>query len=169
MDKSSQILLVIFVGIAAVSILAQAAFTVGLFIGARKTQKKLLGLADDIRLHALPIIISSREVVQDLSPKIKTVSENVTAIIGTLRTRAEQVGGLVGDVTERAQTQASRVDGIVRGTLDHLTTAVSAIEHGVSVPLRQVNGILSGLRAGVEVLRSKTPTGPLPPDDDLFV
>ena len=79
------------------------------------------------------------------------------------------MGGLVGDVTEQAQVQASRVDGMVKGTLDQLTHAVQAIEHGVAAPVRQVNGILNGLRAGVDVMRKKTPSNHLDPEDDLFV
>jgi hypothetical protein len=65
--------------------------------------------------------------------------------------------------------QASRVDNIVKGTLDQLTVAVQAIEHGIAVPVRQVNGIINGLRAGVDVMRSKTPSNHLDPEDDLFV
>ncbi len=157
MDKTSQLLLIIFIGIAALSIFMQAAFTVGMALGVLKLQKKAMALIDDIRLHAMPAIISSREIIQDFTPKLKTISENVTAISGTVRAKTEEVGGLVDDVTGRAQQQASRVDGMMKGTLDQLNSAVHAIEHGVSVPIRQVNGILSGLRAGVEVLRSKTP------------
>ena len=168
MDKSTQILLLVFVAIAAISILMQAGFTVAMFVGARKAQKKLMSLADDVRLHALPAIIASREVIQDVTPKIKTITENLAATTATLRAKSEQVGGLVGDVTNRAQAQASRVDGMVKVTLDQLTVAVQAIEHGVQVPLRQANGILSGLRAGVESLRRKKPANGLP-DDDLFV
>src|SRR5271156_640123 len=157
MDKSTQILLVVFIAIAAVSILMQAGFTIAMALGARKAQKKLLALADDVRLHALPVIISSRELIQDFTPKFKVITENLTAASTTLRSKTEQVGGLVGDVTGRAQAQATRVDGMVKGTLDQLNFAVHAIEHGVAVPLRQVNGILNGLRAGVEVLRKKSP------------
>ena len=69
MDKSTQTLLVVFIAVAAVSILMQAGFTVAIFLGARKAQKKLMALADDVRLHALPAIMSSREVLQDVSPK----------------------------------------------------------------------------------------------------
>jgi hypothetical protein len=58
---------------------------------------------------------------------------------------------------------------MVKGTLDHLTSAVQALEHGVAVPVRQVNGILNGLRAGVDVLRKKSATNHLEPEDDLFV
>jgi hypothetical protein len=168
MDRSSQILLLIFVAIAACSIFAQAIFALGLFLGARKAQKKLMSLAEDIRLHALPVIISSREVIQDLTPKLKTISENLTEISTMLRAKSAKVGMLVEDVTDRAQVQATRVDGMVKVTLDQVTYAVQAIEHGIAKPVRQVNGILNGLRAGVDVLRKKegvrSDSG-----DDLFV
>jgi hypothetical protein len=149
MNETSQILLVVFVAVAAISLLMQAGFTVAIFIGARKVQKKLTTVADDIRLHALPVIMSSREVVSDLTPKIKTVADNLVDVSATLRTKAEQIGVVVGDVATRTQ-------------------AVQAIEHGVAVPVRQVNGIINGLRAGVEVLRKKNPD-PLSPEDDMFV
>jgi methyl-accepting chemotaxis protein len=169
MDKSSQTLLVVFIAVAAISILIQAGFSVATFFAARKAQKKIMSLADDVRLHALPAIMSSRELIQDVTPKLKRITENLTATTATLRSKAEQVGGLVGNVTERAQVQASRVDGMVKGTLDQLTHAVQAIEHGVAMPVRQVNGILNGLRAGMDVMRKKTPTNHLDPEDDLFV
>jgi hypothetical protein len=169
MDKPTQTLLVVFTAIAAVSILAQACFTVGMFIAARKAQKKIMGLADDVRLHALPAIIASRDVIQEITPKLKIITENLTAVSATLRAKTEKVGGLVGDVTDRAQVQAVRVDGMVKGTLDHLTSAVQAIEHGIAVPVRQVNGILNGLRAGVDVMRKKDVSNHQEPEDDLFV
>jgi methyl-accepting chemotaxis protein len=168
-DNSTQTLLLVFLAIAAISILMQAGFTIAIFIGARKTQKKVTTLADDVRLHALPVIMSSRELIQDLTPKLKSITENLTVTTATLRNKAEQIGVVVGDVTERAHMQASRVDNIVKGTLDQLTLAVQAIEHGIAVPVRQVNGIINGLRAGVDVMRSKTPSNHLDPEDDLFV
>ncbi len=170
MDKSSQTLLIVFIAIAAISILMQAGFTIGTFLAARKAQKKIMTLADDVRLHALPAIISSRELIQDVTPKLKLITENLTATTTTLRAKADKVGGVVDNVTERAQVQASRVDGMVKGTLDQLTNAVQAIEQGVAVPVRQVNGILNGLRAGMDVMRKKTPATHLDPEEeDLFV
>jgi hypothetical protein len=170
MDKSSQTLLVVFIAIAAISILMQAGFTVAMFLASRKAQKKITALVDDVRLHALPVIMSSRELIQDVTPKLKLITENLTATTATLRAKTDQVGGLVNNVTERAQFQASRVDGMVKGTLDQLTNAVHAIEQGVAVPVRQVNGILNGLRAGMDVMMKKTPAHHLDPEEeDLFV
>jgi citrate lyase gamma subunit len=175
MDSTAQTFLVIFVAVVAISFLVQAGFTIAIFIGARKTQKKLMSLAEDVRLHALPIIISSRDVLNEITPKVKTITENLTVTSETLRSKADQIGSVVADVTNRAHVQASRVDGMVKGTLDGLTSAVHAIEHGVAVPVRQVNGILNGLRAGVDVLIKKTPTNHRDTDQardsegDLFV
>ncbi len=66
MDKATQTLLVVFIAVAAVSILMQAGFSMATFLAARKAQKKIMGLADDVRLHALPAIIASRDVIQDI-------------------------------------------------------------------------------------------------------
>src|ERR1700761_292318 len=173
MDNTTQLLLTIFVAIAAISILAQAGFTVAIFVGARKTQKKLTALAEDVRLHAMPVIMSSRELVQDVSPRVKSIIDDLTVPTAPVRSKADQIGGVVTDVTSRAHSQATRVDGMVKGTLDGLTSAVQAIEHGVAKPVRQVNGIISGLKAGVEVLRTKTPAAHVhpvrDPEADLFV
>jgi Na+/H+ antiporter NhaA len=95
MDKPTQTLLLVFIAIATVSILMQAGFTLAMFIAARKTQKKVMGLAEDVRLHALPAIIASRDVIQEITPKLKIITENLTAISITLRTKTEKVGGLV--------------------------------------------------------------------------
>src|ERR1700761_5614605 len=158
MDNNTlQTLLVVFIALSTISLLVQAGVAVGLAIGAMKAQKKLMALAEDVRLHAMPIIMSSQQVVQDVSPKVRTIIDDVAAMSSTVRGRTEQISTVVDDVTNKAQVQATRVDGMVKGTLDGLVSAVQAIEQGVAVPVRQVNGFLNGLRAGVEVLRSKSP------------
>jgi hypothetical protein len=161
--------LVVFIAVAALSLLLQAASMLAVAIGARKAQKKIMALADDVRLHALPVIMSSREVIQDIGPRLKTITANLEVTSTVLLSKSEQVSGLVGDVTTRAQVQAARVDGMVKGTLDQVTYAVHAVEAGIAAPVRQVSGILNGIRAGLETLRKKTPGDNLNPEDDLFV
>ena len=168
-EMDTQTLLVIFIAVAALSLLLQGLSMFAMALGARKAQKKIMGLVDDVRIHAMPAIMSSREVIQDVTPKIRTITDNLSAVSDSLRSRSDQVSGLVGDVTNRAQAQTARVDDMVKGTLDQITYAAQAVEHGISVPIRQLNGVLNGLRAGVEVLRKKTSNNHQNPDDDLFV
>ena len=95
MDKQSQTLLVVFIAVAALSLLVQAASLVAAALGARKAQKKIMALADDVRLHALPVIMSSREVLQDIGPRLKTITANLEVTSTVLRNKSEQVSGLV--------------------------------------------------------------------------
>jgi methyl-accepting chemotaxis protein len=169
MDNQSQTLLLVFVAVVSVSLLLQAGSMVAMFLAARKAQKKVAALVDDLRLHALPVIMSSREVIHELLPKMRTIVDNLEVTSTTLRSKTDQLGGVVEDVAHRAQAQAARVDGIVKGTLDQITYAAHAVEAGISMPVRQVSGILNGLRAGVEVLWKKTPSNHLDAEDDLFV
>ena len=166
MDKT-QTLLVIFIAVAAFGLLLHGLSTLAIAIGARAAQKKVMALIDDVRIHAMPAIISSRELIQDVTPKVKIITDNLTAISSSVRAKTEEVSGLVGDVTNKAQVQATRVDDMVKGTLDQINSAAHAVEHGIAIPVRQLNGILNGVRAGVEALRRKDPIRDS--QDDLFV
>ena len=110
MDKSSQTLLVVFIAVAAISILMQAGFSVATFLAARKAQKKIMGLADDVRLHALPAIMSSRELIQDVTPKLKLITENLTTI-SRHSPFQDRPGGRIG----RQRNRAGAGSGHARG------------------------------------------------------
>jgi hypothetical protein len=44
---------------------------------------------------------------------------------------------------------------MVTGLLNNVTHATTTLEKGIAAPLRQVSGVLNGLRAGLETLRAK--------------
>jgi hypothetical protein len=61
------------------------------------------------------------------------------------------------------------VDEIVTGTLDSVVHATSTLQKAVSGPVRQVNAVLNGLKAGFDVLRSKEREAHAAADGDHFV
>jgi methyl-accepting chemotaxis protein len=152
MDSTMQLLLVIFVAVAAFSLLLQVLIAVGMAIATRRMQVKAEGLFNDLRIHVLPILSSSRTVIEDLTPKIKTISTNLTESSNNMRTMAGEVTGVVGDVAARTRAQAAHVEDLVDGTLDRISFAGNTIQHGISMPVRQVTGIVNGIRAGLNVM-----------------
>jgi hypothetical protein len=157
MDKNTQIIFIIFTAVTAISVVIQGCAILAMFLAGRKTQKEVHALIEDFRVHVLPIVSSSRGLVEDLSPKLKIISSNVVDTSKNVRTMVQDVSGVVGEVAERTRAQAAHVDGMVQGTLDQINHAGTTIQHGISVPIRQLNGILNGLRAGVNVILSKGP------------
>jgi hypothetical protein len=169
MDKTMQITFIVFTAVTSISVLVQAIAILGVFLTARKTQKKLNALAEDVRLHVLPAVSISRGVIEDLSPKLKVIASNLVDSSTDVRAMAQDVSGVVGDVASRTRAQAAHVDGMVQGTLDQITQANQAFQHGIAVPFRQLNGIVSGLRAGWDVLSQRRSTSRSEKESDLFV
>jgi hypothetical protein len=157
MNDTNQLLLVIFVAVAAVSVFLQVCIMLGVLLAARRMQVKFEGLFNDLRIHALPILSSSRAVLEDLTPKIKTVSTNLVESSNSVCTMAGEISGVVGDVAARTKAQAAHVEDMVDGTLGHITHAGNTIQHGLSIPVRQMAGVLNGIRAGLNVMCGNPP------------
>ena len=169
MDKTTQITFIVFTAVTSLSVLIQAIAILGIFISARKAQKKLNALAEDVRLHVIPAVSASRGVIEDLSPKLKVIASNFVDSSANVRTMAQDVSSVVGDVANRTRVQAAHVDGMVQGTLEQITQANQAFQHGISIPFRQISGILTGLRAGWEVLNQRRSSSRSEKESDLFV
>jgi methyl-accepting chemotaxis protein len=160
---------IIFTAVTSIGVLLQAFVLLGIYLGIRKTTKKLEDLADEGSVHLLPTIAASRKIVEDLAPKIKTISTNLVETSNALREEAEQVRVAVDDVVGRTRGQAAKVDELLTGTLNGVAHAASSLQEGLAVPLRQLHGVLNGIRAGLDVLRQKNRNTHVAEDEDLFV
>jgi hypothetical protein len=149
----------IFIAATAAAVVMQAGILLGMFIALRKTQQKVETIIDDARVHLLPTIASSRSLVEDLGPKLRTITQNLVETTTIVRDEAENLKGTVDDIVGRTREQAVRVDGMVTGTLNGMEHAATTIQHGIGVPMRKIAGIVAGIRAGVDVLRRKPAAG----------
>jgi uncharacterized protein YoxC len=159
MHMDAQVVTLVFTIVTGVGVLLQALVLFAIFLGLRETQKKIQGLTEKIEDTLLPVIGQSRGILEDISPKLKTITSNLVEASGTLRAQTEQVKNVVEDISTRTRQQTARVDGIVTGALNSINQANSAVERGIAGPLRQVSSVLNGLRAGIDTLKS----GPKPP------
>jgi hypothetical protein len=162
-----------FTAVTSIGVLMQACILLGMFIGLRRLQGRIDAVLDYVTEHALPLIASSKATMEELSPKLKTITGNLVEISETLKTESHTIKDSVDDVLVKTRAQTARVDEMVSGTLDGLTQAGAAIQHGVAVPLRQVQAILNGLKVGFETLKRSTPQPrprPVsPPDGEVTV
>ena len=158
MNEATMIVFIIFAAMVTISVVIQGCALAGMYFAARKTQQKVHALIDDARIHGLPILNSSRDLVENLSPKVKLIASNLVDTAGHARDVSQEVSSVVRDVAGRARVQAAHVDGMVQGTLDQIGHAGDSLQHGFSVPMRQLSGIANGLRAGWSVLCQRSPS-----------
>ena len=160
-------LLMFFVGMVAVAMLFQAiVVVVAAVIGAR-TAKRLMTMAEEARERALPLVNTTQSMLHDLHPKVRTITDNLVETSHVVRAKAQEFDATLSGVNQRARAQSERVDDMVSTVLDTTSGIASTITKGVQIPVREFYGLMSGLKAGIDVLvgRGKNGASGRYPDD----
>ncbi len=100
---------------------------------------------------ASPIIDNVRLSVQDLTPKVKLISADAVDISKNAREQVHRVGELLTDFSDRAKAQVARIDGVVDETIGNVEHAGESVVGAVLKPVREVNGVLSGIKTAISV------------------
>lgn len=145
-------LLMIFVAMVAIAMSAQAVALIVMAIGAAKARKRGLEILEDARAKAMPLISDAHEMIRDLTPKMKVISENLVETSHMVRGKARDFDVTAGEINIKTRAQVERVNGIVTSVLNTTTEITETIQRGIKVPLREVSGLVNGLKAGLDVL-----------------
>jgi len=144
--------LMIFVGMVAVAMLVQAIAIVVMAVGAAKASKRGLEIAEEVKAKLMPVLHSSHGMIQDASPKVKIITENLVETSHTVRRKAAEFDATATDLNLKTRAQAARVDGMVTSVLNTTSDVSETLQRAVKVPVREVAGLVSGLKAGLDVL-----------------
>lgn len=168
-------LLIIFIGITALALLTQALVVVVMGVGAMKAIKEIQGHVVELRAKAMPLIAQSHDLVSELTPKIREITNKVNSITGHVeeisalardkaqefsptitaaKQTVEQANRTVQEANLKTRAQISRVDSMITSSLNSAARLGVAIEQGITKPGREVAGVISGLRAGLDTLLS---------------
>lgn len=163
-------LFMIFVGVVSVSVLIQAIVLIGMALGAAKTQKEFLRIAEEMRSKTLPVLEISRSILEDTAPKLRVMTDNITEASFLLRDQAQRLDHVMKNTLETVDAQVQRADQMVSATLDGIGEITSTVQRSLMVPAKQVAGLMNGLKAIVEKLSgTKLPRSVYGRNEDDFV
>jgi len=145
-------LLMIFVAMVAIAMVAQAIALIIMAVGAAKARKRGLEIAEEIRLKMLPIMTGTHEMIRDNAPKVKIITENFVETSHVIRSKAQEFDVTASDLNAKTRAQAARVDGMVTSILNTTAEISESIQRGIKLPVREVTGVMNGLKAGLDVL-----------------
>jgi methyl-accepting chemotaxis protein len=158
----------------ALAMLVQAIVMLAAFLFMRKTAGSLVKQFEEANSAIMPLVNSTRDLVTRVAPKIEQTSNDLAAIIQSLRDRTADVQSATTEIIAQARTQASRLDKMITSLLDTVDHAGNYVADAVNKPMRQFSAILASIKAVVETLRSAEPAsrsqpGSSPRDHDMFV
>ena len=156
-------LAMIFLCIIALALVVQA---VGVLISSAfgaKLLHRVNSIADIVETKTGPILDRTNSILQDLAPKVKSVSENAEHVSATVRLKVEELGTTVSELNDtmreingRTRVQVRRVDGIVSDALQTTEEISHTVQNGIKGPVKQIAGIIAGVRAGIETLVARS-------------
>jgi hypothetical protein len=144
--------LVIFVGVIAAALIAQAIAVAVVALGALKAGKRALDIVDEMRTKIVPMVESTHEMLQDARPKVKIITENLVETSHVVRSKALEFDATASELNMKARAQANRVDGMVTSVLNTTVEITETLQRAVKVPVREFTGLVNGFKAGVDVL-----------------
>jgi hypothetical protein len=145
-------LLIIFVGVAAFSMLAQAAALMVIAVGAAKARKRGLEIAEEVREKIMPVVAGTHDIIRDVAPKVKIITENLVETSHMVRSKAADFDATASELNMKTRAQAARVDGMVTSVLNTTAEISETLQRAVKVPVREFSGLVNGFKAGVDVL-----------------
>ncbi len=173
-EDTFRLVITVAVSLATLSFVIQGVAVVYAVLLAKKTQVKVHALMD----RAQPIIDTSKQiadstkqVVEDLKPKIASVTTDATDMVNMARQQVVRVSELVDDVSSRAKEKVSQLDGAVDNTVENVHIAGEAVKAAVMRPVREVNGMLAGIKTGFSVLArgNKASVDLATQDEEMFI
>ena len=163
-------LLTIFVGVIAFGAAVQAIGLIVLALQAKKSQRRMIEISEEVKGRVMPVVASlelfinsTQAVIHDVSPKVKVITENMVDVSHTVRTQVHELDAKISEVTRKAEAQVNRADEALTSAINSTGQVIGKIEHGIMTPVKQVLGLINGVKASVEALtkpRSKPGSGP---------
>jgi hypothetical protein len=166
-DHLLLILLTVFVFLAAISLLGQAVALINLFFVARNLKTKIMAVWPEIE----SIIGSSKRTVDKAEHHIATIGASSVAILEVTKQQLTKVDELLTDASTRAKVQMERAEMVMDDTMTRVQETVSVVQRGVLRPVREVHGIVAGLRMAISHLaKSSRPTvDHATSDEEMFI
>lgn len=180
-NSNVEMLLMIFVGITAVAVLLQASVLLGMFLVVRKAVTGAKEEASEFRTKLLPVIDSSKvlldsahevigsakdavkaaqSVIAHVEPHLESAATELAHMTRDLHQQANQLQGAVDEVAFRAMRQVDRVDQMATSTLNGVERFGNFVNEAVSIPIRQVSGVIAAAKAVVGTLRAPVQSRP---------
>lgn len=161
------ILLTIFVALAALALLIQAGTLLGLFLVARKLQEKVTPLIPQIA----GVVGVTKRTVEGVEKHIEKIGSSSEAILDVTKQQLAKVDDLLSDATTRAKVQMERAEMVLDDTMARVQHTVSFVQSGVLRPVREVHGIMAGIRTALAHLgRGGRPTvDHATSDEEMFI
>jgi len=167
------------VGVSAVvgclAVLVQAAILFAMYraaIEAQKVGKELTPKIGPLMDRFESFFSASTKLLEENSGKIAHITEETLATVKSARQQVDRLSELIEDVNGRAKARIAQIDATVENTVGQVEQASETVKSAVMKPVREVNGIVAGVKAAVSTYAqggNRNSPGRVTQDEEMFI
>jgi ABC-type transporter Mla subunit MlaD len=156
-----------FVIISAIALCIQA----GMLAAIYKTTKAMQQAINPLVPKVESLVEKTSSTVEQSSRQITEITTRANDILDSTKRQLAIVEDVVGDAAVRAKVQMERVELVLDDTLSRAHETVAVFHDGVMRPLREINGLVVGIRAALAAIaRGNRPTpDQATSDEEMFI
>ncbi|MGH9475915.1 MAG: hypothetical protein ACRD1C_06245 [Terriglobales bacterium] len=172
---TTDILLIIFVAVAALALLAQwivLAMLASRFGKLSERVEPLLPQVERLVSALSPLVKDVQSMVADTRPKLQVVSANLAEMSALARDQLRRADAFASDFAQRLELQMVRVDDAIGSALASVDQVATTLRQTVLKPVRDVHALMTGLRTGLDFFfrrRASPAPRPVYQDDEMFI
>jgi hypothetical protein len=162
----------LFIIVASVAIVMQAAVMLGLYSSARKIPGQIELIRAEVRQRLDPLAESITDILRDSREPVRTITTNLADISRLMRQRADNADSLLADLVDRSRVQIVRLDKMVTGLVERVESTADSVQRQVVQPVQELSAVVQGLRSGLQFLFSRRPVSSVndaTQDEQLFI
>jgi methyl-accepting chemotaxis protein len=162
----------VFIVVASVAIVVQAAMLTAMFLQIKRLSERLERFTGDLESRLTPILSRVQIFLEDTQPKISEMVADAAHVVYLARAQAQKVDRVFTEASDRLRGQLVRADRILTGAMEAMEDAGSKFTHSVWRPVQKVSALMQGIKVGIDLLRSrraKRPEEPLEQEEELFI
>lgn len=143
----------------------------GAMLAIYRTSRRLEERANPLLDKTGPILDKARSIVDQADPKIRDMMDKAQEMTVMAREQVQRLDALVTETTERARLQIDRIEVVVDDTVSRVQETTHAVQSTILKPVREVNGVVSGLRAAISTLgrRNRASVDHATQDEEMFI
>jgi biopolymer transport protein ExbB/TolQ len=160
-------LLAIAVLLSSLALVTNALAAVGIYRRFKKLQEDITPLIPE----AKQTIAQARATLQQASAQIEEIGGRSKEVLAIANTQLQAFNETRGEVTERLRAQMDRLELVLDDGLSKVQDVVGTVHHGVMSPVREVSGVLAGIKSAFTAfLRGQRPSiDKATQDEEMFI
>jgi hypothetical protein len=152
--------------VSTIALIVQVTILALLFFEAKRTMEKVNRATDDMNARVGPMLTRMQLLLDDTQPKITSMVNDASHVVYLARGQAQKVDRVMTDAADRLRGQLVHADRILTGALDAVEDAGIQMRRSVLQPVKKASALLTGIKVGLDILRSRRAAGGANPPDE---